>query len=208
MTDLPWRLVVPLAALSSDFAEAARRAAALGFGHVEVVARADRPVADLEALADTGAVVLTAALVGGRLDTADVGARRAALRALFEQVGDAARLGATCAYLDAAVEPSPAALACFAEACGLLAERAAGMQVRLALRPAVGALSSFAGLLAWLEEVDLPQVGAVLEEAGAAEVRRAAERLAYLRLGADSGVGELAAALREVGYRGCVALVP
>src|SRR5438270_12654164 len=132
-----------LTSLPLPFAAAARAARDLGFDRVDVVARADRDAADAEALADTGLLVSCAAVgrglpAGQALDAAAVEARRAALAALERQVADAARLGATHCYLVPPADPGPAGLERFGEACGLLADYAAGRMVRLCVEPVPG----------------------------------------------------------------------
>src|SRR3954447_248651 len=136
-----WPVASALTALPLPFAEAVALAARLGFGHVEVAARAGRAAEDLEALADAGVLVPCAALglnlpAGHGLDARDVGVRRATLRLLQEEVADAARLGATCAWLAPGADAGATALACFAEGCGLLAAYASRRMVRLCLAPA------------------------------------------------------------------------
>jgi sugar phosphate isomerase/epimerase len=183
---LPWPLAARLPAPPGELAAALVRAVALGFSHVEVTALAERPAEHLEALADAGVVVAAAALGG------------ADLRALRLEVADAARLGATCAYLSAG--------ACPAEDCAKLAEYAAGRMVRLCVRPAPG------GARTWLEHggpdaLYLLLDAAVCRSAGEdplALVRQAGGRLGHVHVGAADDLRELAEALREVGYRGAV----
>jgi sugar phosphate isomerase/epimerase len=183
-----WALAARLPAAPEDFAAAVARAAALGFTHVEVMALAGRPAEHLEALADAGVLVAAAALGG------------ADLRALRAQIADAARLGATCAYLPAG--------ACPAESYAPLAEYAAGRMVRLCVRPPPG------GARAWLESggatlrllLDVEACRAAGEDA-AVVARQAGARLGYVHAAAGD-LGGLAEALREVGYQGAVGVAP
>jgi sugar phosphate isomerase/epimerase len=223
-----------LTSLPLPFAGAVATAARLGFTHVDVVASPERSPADREALADAGVVVCCAALgrdlpAGAALDAADVGLRRRALDVVRAQIIDAAQLGATVAYLVPPVETERLAL--FAEACDLLAEAAAGRLVRLCVEHVPGrALARAADTLAWLETTH-PALGLLLDvghclissEDAAAVVFGAEGRLGHVHLDDNDGVGDLhwplltgrlttahlaslAAALREVGYRGGVAL--
>jgi sugar phosphate isomerase/epimerase len=183
-----------LPAAPEDFAAAVARAAALGFAHVEVAALSERPAEHLEALADAGVLVAAAALGHG------LSAGAADLRALRPQIADAARLGATCAYLPAGAGP--------AAGCALLAEYAAGRMVRLCVRPAPG------GALAWLENSDDNALRLLLDveacracgEDSTAVARQAGARLGHVHVGAADDLGGLAEALRAVGYRGAVGL--
>jgi sugar phosphate isomerase/epimerase len=223
-----------LTSLPLPFADAVAAAARLGFSHVDVVAVAERPAADLEALADAGVMVCCAALGrglpdGAALDAADVGLRRVALDVVRAQVSDAARLGATAGYLVSPVEAERLVL--FAEACALLADEAARRMVRLCVEHAPGrALATAAATLAWLTAT-YPGLGLLLDvghclisgEDVAAVVRSAGGRLGHVHLDDNDGVGDLhwplltgrltagdlaalAAALDEAGYRGGVAL--
>src|SRR4051794_3679144 len=145
-----------LTSLPLDFGAACARVAELGFTHVDVTARADRPAADCEALAETGLLVACAAvgrdlLAGQGLDVAPVGPRREAVELVKRQLADAARLGATCAYLVPGTDPSDGAMSRFAEAIYLLSEYAAGRMVRLCLEPVPRrALPDAAASLDWL----------------------------------------------------------
>jgi sugar phosphate isomerase/epimerase len=226
-----------LPSLPLDFAEAVRQAAELGFTHVDVVALTERPEAHLEALADAGVMVSCAALgrglpEGHSLDAADVAVRRATLDALRHQVADAARLGATRAYLVPVVRKDASSLAYFAEGCVLLADYAAGRMVRLCVEHVPGrALATADQTLVWLEDIGHANLGLLLDvghclisgEDAADVARRAGSRLAYLHLDDNDGVGDfhwplltgrlthrhlqdLAAALRDSGYRDGMAL--
>jgi len=228
-----WSLAVLLDGPPADFAAEARLAADLGFTHVDVMALEERPAADLEALADAGLLVRCAAVGRGlpegcTLDAADAGLRREALERTRRQVADAARLGATHAYVVAGT----AGLACFADACGLLADYAAGRMVRLCVEPIPGrALPSAAAALQWLRQMAHPNLALLLdvghclisgEDPGAA-AREAGPLLGYVHLDDNDGVSDLhwplltgrltpthlmdlAAALRGVAFSGGLSL--
>jgi sugar phosphate isomerase/epimerase len=194
-----------LTSLPLDFEAAGRRAASLGFRHVDVVAVADRPESHLEALAETGAVVCCAALGRGlpdghTLDAADRTPRQAALDEMKRQVADAARLGATCAYVVPGTDGSPEALARFADSCALLADFAAQRMVRLCVEHTPGrALPTVAATLGWLEQLGHANLGLLLDvghcqisrEDPAAAVVQAGPLLGYVQLDDNDGVGDL-----------------
>ncbi len=165
----PWTLSVLLDGPPADFAVEVYRAAAFGFACVDVVALEERPAADREALADAGVLVGCAAVGRGMPDgctpdAADAGLRREAVGRIRRHLADAARLGATCAYLVSGMDASATGLACFAEACGLLAEHAAGRMVRLCVEPIPGrALPDAAAVLAWLRQAAHPNLGLLLD---------------------------------------------
>ena len=200
-----WPLSAFLTSLPLDFVEAVRAVAGLGFTHVDPVALVERPAAHLDALADAGVIVACTPLGrdlpdGLALDADDVGRRRDAVEQVKRQLIDAARLGATCAYLVPPTRPEPAALSYFAEACGLLSEYAASRMVRLCVEPVPGrALSRADQTLDWLETFGahgpalLLDVGHCLitNEDAAAVVRRAGPRLGYVHLDDNVGRGDL-----------------
>lgn len=233
----PWPLSAFATSLPGDFATVLARIAALRFRHVDVVAEIDRPAEQLEALADSGLLVSCAAL--GRnlppshtLDAIDASVRRTTLSLLQRQVADAARLGATTAYLVPGFDSSETAWSCFSEGCALLADYAAARMVRLCVEHVPGrALPTAAATLDWLERLDHPHLGLLLDvghclisgEDAAAVARRAGERLGYIHLDDNDGVGDLhwplftgrltppqltdmLRALGEIGYRGALAL--
>jgi sugar phosphate isomerase/epimerase len=231
-----WPVSAFLTSLPLAFPEAVARAAALGFTHVDVVAQEDRPPADLEALAETGVVVLCASLgrglpPGASLDAADFAPSAVARAAVQRQLDDAARLGATAAYL---VPPADSgnALALFANSCCQLADHAAGRMVRLCVEHVPGrALATAAATLDWLNDLGHANLGLLLDvghclisgEDTAAIVRRAGPRLGHVHLDDNDGQGdlhwplltgrltirhlnELAAALESIRYGGGLAL--
>jgi sugar phosphate isomerase/epimerase len=236
-TDSPWFLAAFATSLPGDFAAVLTQIASLGFTHVDVVAEVDRPVEYLEALADSGLLVSCAALgrqlpAGHTLDAADVSVRRATLALLQRQVADAACLGATTAYLVPGLDNSATALTRFAEGCALLADYAAGYMVRLCVEHVPGrALPTAAATLDWLEQLGHPRLGLLLDvghclisgEDAADVVRRAGERLGYVHLDDNDGMGDLhwplftgrlteqqladtTKALQAIDYRGALAL--
>jgi sugar phosphate isomerase/epimerase len=194
-----------LTSLPLDFGPGCACAAELGFTHVDVVALADRPDAHCEALADTGLLVACAALgrdlpAGIGLDVAAVGPRREAVELVKRQIVDAARLGATRAYLVPGTEADEQALSCFGETLSLLSEYAAGRMVQLCLEPVPRrALSTAAATLDWLEASGLDGVSLLLDvghclisgEDAAVVARRAGSRLAHVHLNDNDGVHDL-----------------
>ncbi len=238
MTAVPcWPLAAFATSLPGAFADVLGQIAALGFRHVDVVAEVDRPAADLEALADSGLLVSCAALgrhlpLGHTLDAASVGLRRATLELLRRQVADAARLGATTAYLVPGSCMDETALHCFAEGCALLADYAAARMVRLCVEHVPGrALPTAARTLDWLEQVGHPNLGLLLDvghcllsgEDAAAAARRAGSQLACVHLDDNDGVtdrhwplltgrltqqqlADVMTALTAIGYPGALTL--
>jgi sugar phosphate isomerase/epimerase len=233
----PYAVSAMLTSLPLDFGPAVRQVAELGFRHVDIVALADRPHAHLEALADSGVVVSCASVgrglpEGQALDAPTATARRAALDEAKRQIADAARLGATHAYLVPGLDPSADALSRFAEACTLLADFAGQRMVRLCLEHIPGrALPTALGTLEWLEQVGHANLGLLLDvghclisqEEPAAVVRQAGARLGYVHFDDNDGTGDLhwrllsgrltrdslaatLAALPLAGYRGVLAL--
>jgi sugar phosphate isomerase/epimerase len=232
-----WPLAAFATSLPGDFATVLTQIVALGFTHVDLVAEIDRPREQLEALADSGLLVSCMALgrnlpAGHTFDAADVGLRRAALESLQRQVADAARLGATTAYLIPGTLADETALTCFADGCTLLADYAAARMIRLCVEHVPGrALPTAARTLDWLEQVGHAQLGLLLDvghclisgEDAASVVRRAGARLGYVHLDDNDGVGdlhwplltgrltlaqlgELVTALRTIGYHGALSL--
>jgi hypothetical protein len=196
-----WARAAILPAEPSAFGEALHRAAISGFTHVEVLALVDRPAEHTEALGDSGLFVACANL-GQGMGAEDVAARRLHLERQKRLVSDAARLGATLAYLTPPAETGQLVLDCFAEGCDLLARFASSWMVRLAVLPLPGTcLPDATEALPWLEGIEGIYLG--LDEPGAEEVRRAGRRLVYVsahRHALDEQV------LRDVGFLGVVAL--
>lgn len=201
----PFPVAAMLTSLPLDFEPAVRRAAALGFSRVDVVAVLDRPASHLEALAEAGVVVGCAALgrglpAGQSLDAPQAGERRAALDTLKQQLADAARLGATHAYVVPGTDASPDGLARFGEACGLLADFAAQRMVRLCVEHTPGrALPTVAGTLIWLERLGHPNLALLLDvghcllsrEQPADAVVEAGPHLGYVQLDDNDGASDL-----------------
>jgi sugar phosphate isomerase/epimerase len=199
----------PLAAflpsLPLDFVDAVCQTTQLGLTHIDVAAQIERPLAHLEALADSGALVQCAVLgrdlpPGHGLEIADVTVRRKTLDLLKQQLTDAAQLGANCTYIIPGSDPSATALAYFAEGCALLAEYAAQRMLRLCVEPIPGrALATAGATLAWLESLAHPNLYLLLdvghclisgEDVGAC-VRRAGSRLGYVHLDDNDGTNDL-----------------
>jgi sugar phosphate isomerase/epimerase len=232
-----WPLAAFATSLPGELTTVLPQIAALSFTHVDLVAELDRPAAHVEALADCGLLVSCTPLgrnlpPGHTLDADDVSVRRATLELLRRHVADAARLGATTAYLVPGLNADPTALTCFAEGCALLADYAAGRMVRLCVEHVPGrALPTAAGTLDWLERIGHPNLGLLLDvghclisgEDAAAVIRRAGRRLGYVHLDDNDGKGDLhwplftgeltqqqladvMTALREIGYHGALSL--
>jgi sugar phosphate isomerase/epimerase len=226
-----------LTSLPLAFASAARLARGLGFGRVDVVGVTERGAEDADALADTGLLVSCAAIgrglpAGLSLDGAALDRRKAALDAMQRQVADAAQLGATHCYVVPGSDLGTPALHRFADACGHLADYAAGRMVRLCVEHVPGrALPTVAATLAWLEGVAHSNISLLLDvghclisdEDPCVAVERAGERLGYVHLDDNDSVSDLhwplltgrltcamleafLAALPEEGYDGAVAL--
>jgi sugar phosphate isomerase/epimerase len=233
----PLALAATLGSLPLDFEPALRQLAALGFRQVEVTALAERPPQHLDALADTGLLVSSAALGRGlpdgcTLDARSASLRREALELVKRQIADAARLGATCAYLVPGTDAGDEALALFTEACRLLADYAGQRQVRLCVEHFPGrALAGAAQTLAWLDSTNHDNLFLLLDaghcllsgEDPAAVVRQAGPRLGHVHLDDNDGQADLhwplltgrltrdaltalVAELAAQGYRGAVVL--
>lgn len=236
-THPPWPLAAFATSLPGDFASVLGQIAALGFSHVDLVAEVDRSAEQREELADSGLLVSCLSLgrelpPGLSLDAEDVGVRRAALTLLQRQVTDAAHLGATTTYLVPGFDGSATALTYFAEGCVLLADYAGARKIRLCVEHVPGrALPTVAATLDWLQRVGHPQLSLLLDvghclisgEDAADMVRRAGQRLGYVHLDDNDGIGDLhwplltgrltqqqlaglMTALRAIGYQGAFAL--
>jgi sugar phosphate isomerase/epimerase len=227
-----------LTSLPLPFEAAVRQAAALGFQFVDVVALIDRPSAHVEALADAGVLVCCCPI--GRdlpeaqhtLDATSLADRRAAVDTMKRQIADAARLGATHAYLIPGRDSSSDGLARFADSSAMLADFAAQRMVKLCVEHVPGrALATAAGTQQWLEQLDhsnlflLMDVGhcSISCEDAAEMVTRAGARLGYVHFDDNDGVGDLhwplltgkltedslraiLSAMSAAGYRGPLAL--
>lgn len=233
----PWPLAAFATSLPGELTVVLPQIAALGFTHVDLVAVVERPAEHVEALANCGLTVSCMALgrnlpPGHTFDTADVGVRRATLDLLRRHVADAAHLGATTAYLVPGTRTDETALSCFADGCALLADYAAGRMVRLCVEHVPGrALPTAGRTLDWLASIDQANLGLLLDvghclisnEDAAAVIRRAGDRLGYVHLDDNDGMGDLhwplftgrltqqqladvMTALREIGYRGALSL--
>jgi sugar phosphate isomerase/epimerase len=196
---------VLLTSFPADFATAARQAADLGFSFVDVVAVAERPLEELEVLADTGLHVACASLGRGlppdhTPDAPSLDVRRTVLQALKQQVADAAHLGATHAYLVPGRDASPEGLARFQGSCCLLADYAAGRMVRLCIEHIPGrALANVATTLDWLRTTGHPNLQLLLDVGHCAisredpveAIERAGADLGYVHLDDNDRVGDL-----------------
>ncbi len=226
-----------LTSLPLEFEAAVHQVHALGFGHVDVVALSERPAGHRDALADTDLLVACAAVGRGlpdgcALDVPDVGFRRRAVREMELQLSDAARLGATHAYLVPGTDKTKAGLCRFADACAVLADFAAGRRIRLCLEHIPGrALPTTRAILACLDQVQHPNLALLLDighclithEDPAYVVEQAGARLGYVHLDDNDGQADLhwplltgqlsesllksfLQALRAIGYDGSLSL--
>jgi len=203
---LPW----PLAAILSpeaDLCTEVQAAVADGFTRVELSALADRPREHLEALADSGVLVACADL-GVGLAAESLPDRRSRLEQLRLQVADAARLGATVAFVTAPTDVTAEARAYFREGCGLLARHACARMVRLAVRALPGTLlPDVPSALLWLADAGLAEVGLAVDVESDPEcLLLAGERLAHVRLPGGLPGPALEAALRGLCYLGVLAV--
>src|SRR5262249_31394874 len=149
-----------------------------------------------------------------------------------QQIADAARLGATHAYIVAGMDSSHEGLARFGEACGVIADYAAARMVRLCVEPIPGrALPSAASVLELLDQLGHANLALLLDighclisrENPAWVVRHAGLRLGYVHLDDNDGQSDLhwplltgvlteaqlgvcLEALREEGYQGALSL--
>jgi len=215
-----------LTSLPLEFGTAVETVAQLGFTHADIVALAERPGAHREALADSGLLIGCASLgrglpEGHGLDVASLELRRATLDVIKRQITDAAELGATRAYLVPSLDDSYDALLRFADGVALLADFAKSRMIHLCVEAIPGrALPSAAATLAWLESSRLDEVRLLLDvghcliskEDLSETVRRAGQRLGYVHLDDNDGVGDVHWALftgrltEEILRQGLVAL--
>ncbi len=198
-------LSVLLSSLPVPFTTALQHARQLGFRHVDVVAEAARPADQLDALADSGLLVWSAAIGKGlppdwALDAPGLVTRRDTLEAMQQQVEDAALLGARQCYVVAGRDGSPQGLARYRDAVCLLADHAGRRMMPLCVEPIPGrALPSSAAALAWLERVNhdnlllLLDVGHCLisEEEPAQAALLAGARLGHVHLDDNDSVDDL-----------------
>jgi sugar phosphate isomerase/epimerase len=234
---MSWPVSAFATSLSLPTPAALAALARIGFTHVDLFACEDRPAEDLEALAEAGLLVACPSLIRGiadgeMLDAPDVAVRRDALDRLCRRVADAARLGATCAYLIPGRDASPEGLARFADGCVALAGYAAGRMVRLLVEPVPGrALPRADDTLRWLGGLGTDNLGLVLDmghclitaEDPAECIRQAGPHLGHVHLDDNNGkadlhqpllagrlqegdVREVLGALREIDYRGALSL--
>jgi hypothetical protein len=169
VVSIPWPLAAVLPPEPALFASSVERARVLSYTHVEVAALAERPAEHLEALAEAGVLVGCATLSGDLGGSAEE--RREALRCLERQVADASRLGATCVVLTLPRESDPAADACLAEACALLAAYAGRRMVRLAVRPRESSMQPPMGSQSCPEDAPAGGRGSCRAGRGAGEAR-------------------------------------
>ena len=166
------------------------------------------------------------------LDRAEEAARARALDHLSRSMAHAAELGAGAAYVIPGLDDGAPALARLAASLRQAAEVAAGFGLKLCLEHFPGrALPTAAGTLAFIEEVDHPNLYLLFDlghvqlsgEDPAAVIAAAGPRLGYVHLDDNDGEGDLhwslldgvvtaatlrrtLAALAAVGYSGAISL--
>lgn len=192
-----------LTSLPLEFAAALDECRALGFTHVDIVGRVERPAGDLDALADSGLLVSCASIgrdlpEGCTLDALAAPARQQAIDTCRRQLDDAARLGATHAYIVPGLDRSSEALASFASAADQLVAHAGSRHVQLCLEHIpVRALREAGQTLDWLQDHPglklLLDIGHCLitKEDPAAVIARAGSLLGYVHLDDNDGAGDL-----------------
>ena len=179
--------------------------AELGFTHVDMVAVSDRPLSHLEALADSGLVVSCVSLgralpEGYTLDGEDSDKRRTAVEMVKQHINDAARLGATCAYIVPGKDDSPNGLLRLADSCAILSVYAGSRMIPLCIEHFPGSsLPSANKTLSWLNKHRLDSthllmdVGHCLisEEDPAKVAHDAGTRLGYVHFNDNDSVDDL-----------------
>ena len=194
-----------ITSLPLEFTPALREIAALGFAYIDLVGAAERPDAEREALADSGLLVSCVAIGRGlgdghSLDARSIETRRLTVSTMKNQIADAAALGASHCYLVPGMDASIAGLARFADSCRHLADFAGQRMVRLCVEHSPGrALATIGATLDWLEQVDLPNVFALLDighcllsgEDPANAVIQAGKLLGYIQLDDNDGLGDV-----------------
>ena len=190
---------VLITSLPGVFEVSLREFVRLGFAHVDLIGKAERPDHERAALADSGLIVDCVALgrdlpAGCSLDADNVTLRRRAVEHVERQIVDAAQLGARVAYV---VQPkAEAALPAFADACGVLAAFARGRMTQFCVEHFPGsALPTAKGTLAWLPDdvklvLDLGHC-LISTEDPCQVVEAAGDRLGYVQLDDNDGVGDV-----------------
>jgi len=172
---------------------------------VDVVAVADRPEEELEALADSGLLVSCAAVgrglpEGQTLDARERSLRHAGLEQTKRHITDAARLGVTHCYVVPGHDASADGLRCFAETCAALADHAARRMVRLCVEHVPGrALPTVAATRQWLQRVGHDNLALLLdighclisEEDPTQAIVQTGDLLGYVHLDDNDSVGDL-----------------
>ncbi|MGE3809814.1 MAG: sugar phosphate isomerase/epimerase family protein, partial [Gemmataceae bacterium] len=201
--EISMQLSAMLTSLPVDFATALEQCRALGFTHVDIVGQVERPADDLEALADSGLLVSCASIgrdlpAGRSFDALPVAARQTAVDMARRQLDDAARLGATHAYIVPGLDAGAAGMASFTESATQLVAHAEALRMQLCLEHIPRrALPDAAGTLAWLAASPglklLLDIGHCLisGEDAAAIIRQAGPRLGYVHLDDNDGDGDL-----------------
>ncbi|MCA9988214.1 MAG: TIM barrel protein [Anaerolineales bacterium] len=224
-------------ALAGDEQTKLTEAARLGFRQIDI-----QPgmLADGAALALADSLGLTVRCVGlsfglaadVALDSADEVARQAAIQQANDGLETAAQLGADAAYVVPTFDADPAALARYGASLQQLATAAAAHGIKVCIEHFPGrALPTAAATLAFIKGLGHDNLYLLLDlghlqmsgEDPAAVIQAAGNRLGYVHLDDNDGVGDLhwalldgvmteaslgaaLAALREVGYGGPLSL--
>jgi sugar phosphate isomerase/epimerase len=228
-------LSVVITSLPTALPESLRQLTTLGFRHVDLIGKVNRPDAERDALAESGLMVDCVALgrdlpTGCSLDAKDSATRRQAVEEVEKQISEAAQLGARVAYVVPGKDP--ASLPAFAEACRVLATSARRRMIQLCVEHfPTSALPTASGTLDWFTSNGLDDMHLLLDlghclisrEEPSHVVAQAGNRLGYVHLDDNDGVGDLhwplltgvlttamlqgfLQQLRETKYRGGIAL--
>ena len=140
------------------------------------------------------------------LDSLDQNARKTGLEYVVQVVNDCAALGGGVVYFVPGRNDSLEALSCYADSLEVAAESAAAQDVRLCIEHFPGtALPTAAATLDFIKAIDHPNLGLLFDighvqisgENPAEVIRQAGDRLFYVHLDDNDGVGDLHWALLD-----------
>ena len=166
------------------------------------------------------------------LDSLDQGVRANGLAHVEQVVSSCAAMGGSVVYLVPGTNDSQDALSCYADSLADAADSAAAHNVRLCIEHFPGtALPTAAGTLDYINTIDHPNLGLLFDighvqisgENPADVIRQAGERLFYVHLDDNDGLGDLHwalldgvltietlrgtfGALQDIGFSGAVSL--
>ena len=193
---------------------------------------------NMQALADANSLKVSsvAASYGlpdnAALDSLDQGVRENGLAHVEQVVSNCAALGGGVVYFVPGTNDSQDALSCYADSLADAADSAAAYDVRLCIEHFPGtALPTAAATLNFINAIDHPNLGLLLDighvqisgENPTDVIRQAGERLIYVHLDDNDGLGDLHwalldgvltaetlrgtfSALQDIGYSGAVSL--